>query len=80
MRTILSAISSVIMRSPNETRWRRYARRDSRAVSSFQQSAQRMPRTLFAEIARTFPEPPRRMAPVPLRRARPLPRPGGYSG
>src|SRR6266481_2419958 len=59
IRTIFSARSSEIRRSPIESTFASLCCRESRADSSFQQSAQRTPCTLFATIASPLPEPPK---------------------
>ena len=52
-------VSSGISRSPIESTFASLCWRESRALSSFQQSAHRTPRTLFAAIASPLPEPPK---------------------
>src|SRR5438876_101298 len=59
IRTILRARSSGIRRSPMERTFASLCCRERRADSSFQQSAQRTPCTLFATIASPLPEPPK---------------------
>ena len=61
IRTIFSARSSGIRRSPIESTFASLWCRESWADSLFQQSAQRTPWTLFATIASPLPEPPKTM-------------------
>src|SRR5207248_2122917 len=58
IRTIVSARSSGVRRSPMESTLASLCRRERRADSSLQQSAQRTPWTLLATIASPLPEPP----------------------
>ena len=73
-RTTASAVSCGITRSPNDRTLASLCCRESFATSSFQQSAQRTPRTVLAYIAPPLPQPP---TPIPTTPLRPPPFPPG---